>query len=175
MAESDVMQIRINNNLIGIVGLKKVMEELAAERSCYADEVIGNEILNRVSKLNYIPPKAKESCAKAFTREFKKLIGEPVDEEAPSGVHVAVLVGPGCAQCDRLQADVMDVMQEMGLAADFQHITDIREIGKYGVMGTPALLINDRVVSTGITPNKNKIKEWLKDAMERDVPAKGAV
>jgi hypothetical protein len=63
-------------------------------------------------------------------------------------------------------------MQEMGLAAEYQHITDIREIGKYGIMGLPALLINDRVVSAGTTPPKNKIKAWLTEAKEKD--AKGA-
>jgi small redox-active disulfide protein 2 len=163
MAESEVMQIRISNNLIGIVGLKKVMEGLAKERARYTDDAIGNEILNRVSKLNYIPPRAKEQCAKAFAREFKKYLGKPVDEDVPAGLRVVVL-GPGCAQCGRLESDVMDVMQEMGLVADFQHITDVREIGKYGVMGTPALLINDRVVSAGTTPPKDKIKAWLTEA-----------
>jgi hypothetical protein len=171
MAESDVMQIRINNNLIGIIGLKKVMEEMAAERSRYADDAIGNEIMNRVSKVNYIPQKAQAACAKAFAREFKKYLGEPVDEEKPAGLRVVVL-GPGCAQCDHLEADVLNVMQEMGLAAEYQHITDIREIGKYGIMGLPALLINDRVVSAGTTPPKNKIKAWLTEAKEKD--AKGA-
>ncbi len=43
------------------------------------------------------------------------------------------------------------------------HVTDIKEIGKYGVMGTPALLINGEVMSIGRVPPKAKIKEWLNE------------
>ena len=42
-----------------------------------------------------------------------------------------------------------------------RHVTDIKEIGKYGVMGTPALILNSEVKSVGRVPAKAKIKEWL--------------
>lgn len=166
MAESDVMQIRINGNLIGIVGLKKVLEDMARERERYEGNAAGEEILKRISKNNYIPPTAKEATVRAFTREFKKLLGETVEEEKPAGLRVVVL-GPGCAACDHLEEQVLNVLQEMGVAADYQHITDIREIGKYGVIGMPALLINDKVVSVGTTPPKSKIKAWIAAAQEK--------
>jgi hypothetical protein len=60
--------------------------------------------------------------------------------------------------------DVRDVMAEMNLAGDLTHVTDLREIGKYGVMGTPALVINRKVVSVGTTPEKRKIHQWLEEA-----------
>jgi len=43
------------------------------------------------------------------------------------------------------------------------HVTDIKKIGKYGVMGTPALIINGEVKSVGSVPPKAKIKEWLSE------------
>ena len=44
-----------------------------------------------------------------------------------------------------------------------RHVTDIKEIGKYGVMGTPALIINGEVKCVGSVPTKAKIKEWLSE------------
>ena len=44
-----------------------------------------------------------------------------------------------------------------------RHVTDNKEIGKYGVMGTPALIINGEVKSAGRVPLKAKIKEWLSE------------
>ena len=58
--------------------------------------------------------------------------------EGSTGLEVKVL-GPGCAQCDRLEQELMAAMAELNLAGDIQHIRDVKEIGKYGVMGTPAL------------------------------------
>ncbi|MBW1700627.1 MAG: thioredoxin family protein [Deltaproteobacteria bacterium] len=74
------------------------------------------------------------------------------------------VLGPGCAQCDGLEQTLMQVMAEINLAADIEHVRDIKEIGKYGVMGSPALLINGKVKSVGRVPPKNKLKEWLTEA-----------
>ncbi len=58
----------------------------------------------------------------------------------------------------------MEVMAEMNLSADFDHVTDIKEIARYGVMGTPALIINGKVQSVGRVPPQRKIKQWLEEA-----------
>jgi hypothetical protein len=168
MQENDVMQIRINSNLVGIIGLKQVMETLARDDTRCADDEVGNEILKRVSEKNYIPARAKELYVKAFIREFRKHRGEPVDEVALGGLRILVL-GPGCAQCSRLEIDVREVMAEMKLPGELLHVTDYGEIGKYGVMGVPALVINDKVVCVGVTPHRSKIKEWFRAASEKTV------
>ncbi|RLB15150.1 MAG: thioredoxin family protein [Deltaproteobacteria bacterium] len=74
------------------------------------------------------------------------------------------VLGPGCAQCDRLEKELMEVMAETNTAADVEHIRDIKEIGKYGIMGTPALLINGEVKSVGSVPSRTKLIEWLNQA-----------
>jgi len=163
MTENDIMQIRIDNNLVGIIGLKQVMEEMVRQYSGCPDEKIGAEMLKRLSGKNYIPQRAGDFYAKALVREFKKYCGEPVADLPVSGLRVAVL-GPGCAQCSRMEADVRETMAEMKLAGELTHITDISEISRYGIMGTPALLINEQVVCVGQTPHRNKIKEWLEKA-----------
>jgi len=74
------------------------------------------------------------------------------------------VLGAGCAQCDRLEQEIIQVMAESGIRADIEHVRDIKEIGRYGVMGTPALLINGEVKSVGSVPPKTKLIKWLKEA-----------
>ncbi|MBW2172681.1 MAG: TM0996/MTH895 family glutaredoxin-like protein [Deltaproteobacteria bacterium] len=75
------------------------------------------------------------------------------------------VLGPGCARCDKLEREAMEVMSEMELPGDLEHVRDVKEIGRYGVMGTPALVINGKVVCVGKVPSKEEIKEWLSEAV----------
>jgi small redox-active disulfide protein 2 len=163
MSQDDVTQVRIAGSPVGVIGLKAIMEEMANEYADRPDPEVAAELLVRLSTKNYVPPKVREDYGKAFLREFKKFLGKPYEEEIPEGIRVKVL-GPGCVQCDRLEQDLMQVMAENGIVADIEHVRDIKEIGRYGVLGTPALLINGQVKSVGKVPLKSKMIEWLKEA-----------
>lgn len=139
---------------------------MAEEYGERPDREVQEELLNRLGKRNYIPEKTGEDYEKAFLREFKKFIGKPFEEEPPEGLEIKVL-GPGCVQCDRLEQELMQVMAETGIMADVEHVRDNKEIGRYGVMGTPALIINGRIKSVGKVPPRNKLKEWLKEAQKK--------
>lgn len=156
------MQIKVGNHSIGIIGLTHVMEEMAEEYAQRPDDEVRAELLNRLSRKNYIPGPAREGYGNAFLREFRKFLGKPYQEEISKGLEIKVL-GQGCVQCNRLEKEIIEVMVEMNLAADLEHVTDIKEIGKYGVMGAPALIINGRVMSVGRVPPRAKIKEWLSE------------
>jgi small redox-active disulfide protein 2 len=75
-------------------------------------------------------------------------------------VNIKVL-GSGCAKCNKLEQLVREVVQEEGLDATVEKVTDLNEIIGYGVITTPALVIDDKVVSSGTLPNKDKLKELL--------------
>ena len=165
MSWDDVTQIKINKHLVGIVGLKTTMEAIATEFGQKPDHKIQPELLKRLCRDNYIPDKVRAEYGKSFLREFKKFLGKPYEDETPEGLEIKVL-GPGCAQCDGLETLVIEVLAEMDLAADVEHVTDIKEIGEYGVMGVPALIINGEVKSVGRIPHRNKILEWLKEAQK---------
>jgi hypothetical protein len=158
-----VKQIRVKGHLVGIVGLPEVLEAMKPDYSEQSDEVIGKEMISRLSAHNYIPDSSRENYIKALVREFRIFLGQPVAEETLEGLEVLIL-GPGCAQCSRLEADVRDVMAQMNVPGELIHVTDISEIGRYGVMGTPALVINKKIVSIGTTPEKKKILQWLEEA-----------
>ncbi len=156
------MRIKVNNQSVGLVGLKQVMEEMAGQYGQRPDDEVQIELINRLSNNNYIPDPVRPDYGKALLREFKKFLGKPYEQDVSEGLEIKVL-GAGCAQCNRLENEVMETVAEMNLPADIEHVTDIKDIGRYGVMGTPALIINGKVVAVGAVPPKTKIKEWLSE------------
>jgi hypothetical protein len=148
---------------MGIIGLKQILAEVVQDYSGRPNDEIEAELLNRLSKLNYIPHQTRTEYGRAFLREFKKYTGRPPEAEEAGGLEVKVL-GPGCPRCNQMEQDLMSVMTELKLIGDIEHVTDIVEIGEYGVMGTPALVINGEVKSVGSVPPKGKLKVWLQEA-----------
>jgi len=167
MSEDEVTQIRVGNSLVGIIGLTSVLKDMPEEYRDRPDGEIQKELLNRLGKRNYIPERAREDYEKAFLREFKKYLGKSFEEEDPEGIQIKVL-GPGCMQCDRLEQELIAVMAEGNIMANIDHVRDPKEIGTYGVMGTPALIINDVVKCVGKVPPRSKIKEWIKEVKKED-------
>ncbi len=163
MAGSDITQIKVGDISVGIIGLKRLMDEMAGTHADKPDEEIVSVMLERLGKDNYIPGKAKESYAKAFLREFRKFLGRPYADEAPAGLEIKVL-GVGCPQCHALTQMVMEVLTELNLPASVDHVTDLKEIAGYGVAGSPALLVNRRVMAVGRVPPRDRVKKWLTEA-----------
>ena len=163
MAEQDeVVKINIGRFTVGIVGLKTALAE-AAEASLSADDEAGKYLLEQLKLKNYIPPKAESEYTKAFLREYKKYRGEPYETERKQGLEVKVL-GPGCPNCDRLEHMVYTVMTSEGIAGDVEHIRDLKKIAAYGMVATPALVINGEVKSMGRLPRESQLRQWLGEA-----------
>lgn len=163
MADKDITRVRVGDFSVGIIGIQCLMEEMAEEYSKRADEEVRRVMLERLAEDNYIPASAKDEYGKAFVREFRKFLGQPFEDEAPAGMDIKVL-GPGCPECDHLEQVLMQLLSELKLPANIEHLRDYKEIAKYGVMATPALVINGKVVSKGPVPSKEKIGKWLTDA-----------
>lgn len=160
MAEHEVTQILVNGHRTGIIGLKAAFETVSALGQGAADEAIAAELMRLLGSTNYIVPSAAGAYETAFLREYKKWRGEPVPDDPNGAIQIKVL-GQGCPSCDKLEQDVMAVLVEVGLSADFEHVRDIREIVAYGVMSSPALVIDGKVVASGRVPSRSQIKEWL--------------
>jgi small redox-active disulfide protein 2 len=168
MNADDITQIKIGGHRFGIIGLKSTLAEVAETCDGQSDEEIRCELLKSLKKQNYIPEPSKEKYGRAFLKEFKKFTGQAAEDSDPNGVEIKIL-GPGCTSCNKLEQDLIAVMAETGMAADIEHVTDIAEIGSYGVMGTPALLINGEVQAVGSMPPKSKLKKWLQEAFAQTV------
>lgn len=166
MAEPEVTQITVGGHRVGIIGLKEALAQIAAESAGRSDAEIKAALLARLGRANYIAPQAEAEYEAAFFREYRKSIGQPLPEDPSGGLQIKVL-GPGCASCDKLEQDLMAVMAELDLPADLEHVRDVKEIACYGVMGSPALVINGKVVAAGRVPSKAQLREWLKAGAKR--------
>jgi small redox-active disulfide protein 2 len=71
------------------------------------------------------------------------------------------VLGPGCAKCKALEKVTRDVVDELKLDASVTKVEDIMEIVSFGVMTTPALVIDGKVVMKGRVPAASEIKELL--------------
>jgi len=159
----DITQIRVGKHLTGIIGLKAAIAELAGQCKGQSDEHIGKRLRDILSIHNYIEACTAKLYEEAFAREYKRSMGAPVPEVMDETVQIKVL-GMGCPQCDRLEREVMAVMTETGILADLEHVREPAAIARYGVMGSPALVIDGRVKIVGSIPSKTKIKAWIEAA-----------
>jgi small redox-active disulfide protein 2 len=72
------------------------------------------------------------------------------------------ILGGGCAKCHRLEAITREVVDELGIEANFTEVTTMPEIMAYDVMTTPALVVDEKVLSSGRLPDREEIRKWLK-------------
>lgn len=71
------------------------------------------------------------------------------------------VLGPGCAKCREAEKIVREVVAETGVNADVEKVTDLMKIAGYGVMGTPAVVVDGEVKLVGRIPKKEEIKSWI--------------
>ncbi len=71
------------------------------------------------------------------------------------------VLGPGCVNCTTLEKRTNDALAAAGLEASVEKVTDFAEIASYGVMSTPALVIDDQVVVSGRVPKSDEIQALL--------------
>lgn len=72
------------------------------------------------------------------------------------------ILGAGCAKCSKLEKNVKAAVDELGIEATIEKVEDLPSIMKYGVMSTPALVIDEKVKTVGRILDKNEIKKLIK-------------
>ena len=83
-------------------------------------------------------------------------------EAEKSSIGVKIL-GGGCAKCNQLEAATIDALTELGMDTTIDHVKEYEKIAAYGVMTTPALVIDGQVVSYGKVLKKDEVIKILKD------------
>lgn len=71
------------------------------------------------------------------------------------------ILGPGCPKCKTLDKLTRDVVEKNGINATITKVEDIMEIMKYGVMSTPVLVVDEKVVLKGRVPSSDELKQLL--------------
>lgn len=75
-------------------------------------------------------------------------------------MHIKIL-GPGCRNCQNLERETREAVKQLGLDATFEKVTNYPDIVSYGIMSTPGLVVDERVVVSGRVPKATEIKELL--------------
>lgn len=75
------------------------------------------------------------------------------------------VLGPGCANCIKLENLVKEVVSEYSIPANIEKITDREKFLDYGIMLTPGLVVNGKVLASGKIPTKTTLEHWLKDSL----------
>jgi small redox-active disulfide protein 2 len=71
------------------------------------------------------------------------------------------VLGPGCPKCQQTEKNVKEAVQETGVNASVDKVTNVMDIAKFGVFGTPAVVIDGKVKCVGKVPTKDEVKEWI--------------
>ena len=71
------------------------------------------------------------------------------------------VLGPGCANCRRLEAVAREAARTAGVEAEIVHVTDPREIVAHGILSTPGLIIDGQIRSYGRIPSVGDVASWL--------------
>ncbi|RJP75658.1 MAG: thioredoxin family protein [Candidatus Abyssobacteria bacterium SURF_17] len=161
-----ITQINVGGHRIGLRDLEEALTNVRSKR--ITDESsLKQALLEEVRNMkNYIPAVMESKYEQALVREYRRFLGEPVEEEEEEGLNIQIL-GMGCPNCRRLTDEVVAVLLALNVAADVDHITETDEIAKYGAVGTPALVINKKIVSVGRVPTRDQIKQWLEQETKR--------
>ena len=69
--------------------------------------------------------------------------------EAKDGICCIKVLGAGCKSCHELYENAKEAVKAMGLSVEVEYITDMQKVMEYGVMSMPAVVVNEKVVSTG--------------------------
>jgi len=72
------------------------------------------------------------------------------------------VLGPGCPKCQQTEKIVQEAVAASGVPANVEKVTNIMDIAKYGVFGTPAVVVDGEVKSVGKIPSKQDVLKWIK-------------
>lgn len=81
------------------------------------------------------------------------------------------VLGAGCSNCKATMALIEQVARDRGVPVQLSKVEDLREIMSFGVMSTPGVVIDGKVVHAGGLPSREKIERWLTPAMDAQGPA----
>jgi len=73
------------------------------------------------------------------------------------------ILGTGCSKCEKLQKLTEEVLKETGISATVEKVSDMQKIMGYGVMKTPAFVVDSKVKSVGRMLSKDEIKKFIQN------------
>jgi small redox-active disulfide protein 2 len=75
------------------------------------------------------------------------------------------VLGPGCANCQKVEQIAKKVVNALNVDATFQKVTEVQDMMKYAILSTPGLVINDKLVCAGRIPSETEVTSWVTNAL----------
>lgn len=72
------------------------------------------------------------------------------------------VLGSGCTKCKKTAELIEETARKLGISAQITKVTDAQTIMAYGVMSTPAVVVDEQLVHSGSVPHSNEIEQWIK-------------
>ena len=76
------------------------------------------------------------------------------------------IFGTGCPRCNETEMNVFNACAQLDLAADISHVFDAEEFGKLSVNGPPAVIVEDKIIVSGMVPTVEELKQLLLKEMQ---------
>lgn len=77
---------------------------------------------------------------------------------------IVKILGTGCTKCTALEKKVKEIVSANSIDAEVEKVSELQDIMKYGILMTPGLVIDEKVVSFGTVPKDGDILKWLREA-----------
>lgn len=154
--------IRIGKASVGLVGFDAALNTIINDKNLSEEEAVAF-LFEAISRQNYVPADAIELYRESLRKEYRRRLGKDAGEDRELIIRV---LGPGCVSCNRLTTMLIEALQKLHLAADMESVHDLDEIWRYGVINTPALVINNEVKCSGRMPTPAQVDQWLRETVE---------
>ncbi len=153
--------IKIGAASIGLIGLDMAINQAASR---HLPEIEAMDFLFKaIKERNYIPAGMAEKYKIALLREYTRHLHG--DNRFEDGLVIRIF-GKPCLSCNNLQGLVIAILSELNLGADVEQIHDPDEIGRAGVIQTPALVINGKLKISGLLPSRAQVEQWIRDSID---------
>ncbi len=188
---SDISQILIKGTKVGLAGLEQAFEQVSAEAQARGgdqdgrdqdghgrdgqgrdDRALGDRLVELVGENNYIAEAVRDDYRDALLKEYKRSLGMDIPEER-SVMEIKVYGMSGCTRCATLSEDIMAVLAERGIVADFEHVTDLDRFAELGPVAPPVIAKNGKIVSSGRTLNRAQIANILEGGIRMKIQILG--
>ncbi len=160
-----VTKIEINGSLVGIVGLDACFEEVRS-LGIADGEALAELLFRKIKEENYVPGNMEAGYKEALLVEYRIFAGE-IERQNPVPACPRVrLYGSSCFRCERLDELIKDILSKAGIRADYLHVENTRETAQAGVIATPALSVDGRIILAGQVPSPDQLEKMLLAALD---------
>jgi len=159
MAATIKQILKIGKATVGLVGIDVALNRVLREPSLSTEDG-AEQVFAEIEKKNYVPPAAVGDYKKAIRDEIALLRGE---REKTDNELVIRVLGHGCVSCNNLQQTAIEIVSDLGIAADVLQVHDPDEMGRFGVVNSPALVINNDLKCEGRLPSRAEVEAWLRE------------